>query len=206
MVKKCIFIAAMSLLAAIPVFSQENEVRRMPSVNNQNLQKNYSTFQTGFWISAEAVGGYSCRLMNSNFAFAEIDVTGGYRFNEYLKIGVGFGGRYYFDNSKVRFSSSEWSFPLYANVRGNFIPTAYRSVVPYYSVDLGGTIRDGFLFRPAVGLRIGQQRNAFLVALAYTGQGLQSYEYRIPAGSPFILKEKKNKFVSFISLKLGYEF
>lgn len=204
MVRKILMACAATLFMISPAFSQENEVRRMPSVNTEKLQKDYSTFDTGFWISAEAVGGYSCRLMHSNFSFAEVDVTGGYRFNEYLKVGIGFGGRYYFDNSKVRYSSSEWSFPIYANVRGNFIPTAYRSVVPYYSVDLGGTVRDGFLFRPAVGLRIGQKRNAFLVALAYTGQGLQSYEYE---PTPlFVKKEKKNKFVSFISLKLGYEF
>lgn len=203
MVNRFLTFAVAIFFAAAPMFAQENNVTRMPSVNSANLQKDYSTFDKGFWISAEAVGGYSCRIFNSNFAFTEIDVTAGYRFNEYLRVGLGFGGRYYFDNKAVRWSSSEWAFPIYANVRGNIIPTMERSVVPYYSVDLGGTVQDGFLFRPAIGLRIGQKRNAFLVALAYTGQGLKGYEDIVGGNNP---REKKDRFVSFISLKLGYEF
>lgn len=199
--RKTIFAIGAALLMAFPAFSQENEVRRMPEVNKDNLQHNYSADNTGFWIAAEAVGGYSCRLYNSNFALAEIDVTAGYRLNEYLRVGLGFGGRYYFDNSAVRYNGSEWAFPLYANARGNFIPTDYRTTVPYWSFDLGGTILDGFMMRPTVGLRIGQKRSAFLLGLTYTGQSLKGYTIN-ERGT----RDPKTKFVSFISLKLGYEF
>jgi hypothetical protein len=83
-------------------------------------------------------------------------------------------------------------------VRGNFIPTQYRSVVPYYSFSIGGSIRDGFFFRPTVGLRIGQQRSAFLVSLSYVGQSMKGYKWN---------KELKYvDYVSFISLGIGYEF
>lgn len=206
MVKKAILAAALTCATAITATAQENTVRRLPEVDatHTGIQADYATRDTGFWIAAEATGGYSCRLMHSNFSFAEVTATAGWRFNSYLRLGVGFGGRCYFDNKKVRYTASEWAFPIFANVRGNIIPTEYRSVVPYYSVDLGGSIRDGFLFRPAVGLRIGQNRGAFLVALAYTGQDLRSYRLETLDGGTVC--EKKRKFASFISLRLGYEF
>ena len=191
-----------ALLCCVAVANaQENQVNRLPEINTKNLQKNYSSSETGFWIAAEAVGGYSCRLYNSNFALAEIDVTAGYRFSEYIRVGAGFGGRYYFDNDKVRYNSSEWAFPIYVNARGNFIPTNYRTTVPYWSCDLGGTILDGFMLRPTVGLRIGQPRSAFLIGLTYTGQSLKGFTWN-ERGT----RDSHTKFVSFISLKLGYEF
>ena len=199
--KKILLAAIIMAGTATAAFAQENRVTRMPEVNGTNLQHTYSEDNSGFWMSAEAVGGYSCRLYNSNFSFAEVDVTAGYRFNEYVRVGLGFGGRYYFDNDKVRYNGSEWGFPLYANVRGNFMPTQYRTTVPYYSFDLGGTILDGFMMRPTVGLRIGQQRSAFLIGLTYTGQSLKGYTWN-ERGT----KDPHFKFVSFISLKLGYEF
>lgn len=201
MVKKILIACALAAGSALLCQAQENQVNRLPEVDNRNAQKVYTENETGFWCSAEAVGAYSCRLFNSNFSLAEVDFTGGYRFNEYLRVGIGIGGRYYFDNSKVRYTSSEWAFPLYANVRGNFIPTQYRSVVPFYSFDLGGTIRDGFMMRPTVGIRVGQERHAFLLGVGYTGQDLKSFEINDMGH-----KVSKRKFVSFVTLKLGYEF
>ncbi len=122
----------------------------------------------------------------------------GYRFNEYVRVGLGLGARYYFDNNKVRSTLSEWAFPIFLNIRGNFIPTRYRDVVPYYSFDIGGTVRDGFMLRPTVGLRVGLERSAFLVGLGYVGQDLSTY-------SRDNLR-KTRRFVNFITLKLGYEF
>ena len=101
------------------------------------------------------------RLFNSNFGYTEIDAVAGYRFNEYVRVGLGLGARYYFDNNKVRSTLSEWAFPIFLNVRGNFIPTRYRDVVPYYSFDIGVTVRDGFMLRPTVGLRVGRERSAW---------------------------------------------
>lgn len=199
--KKTLIAALVMAGFTLTASAQENQVTRLPEVKGTSLQHVYSEDNTGFWMAAEAVGGYSCRLYHSNFALAEIDVTAGYRFNEYLRVGLGFGGRYYFDNAKVRYNSSEWAFPLYANVRGNFMSTEYRTTVPYYSFDLGGTILDGFMMRPTVGLRIGQQRSAFLIGLTYTGQSLKGFSYNEFGG-----RDPHNRFVSFISLKLGYEF
>lgn len=189
------------LLSAALASAQENQVTRLPQVDTSHEQKVYSTDESGFWGAAEVTGGYSCRLSKSNFGMAEMDVVGGYRFNEYVRVGIGFGGRYYIDNSQVRITRSEWAFPLFANVRGNFIPTRYRNAVPYYSVDLGGTFRDGFLFRPSVGMRFGQKRSTFLLSVGYTGQKLHSFKLDTSGQ-----RVEKREFVSFITLKLGYEY
>lgn len=166
-----------------------------------NTYNDYSTYETGFWWSTELQGGYSCNLEDANVGMVELDAIGGYRFNQYAKIGVGFGARYYFNNDKVRYSSVEWAFPLYLNVRGNFIPEEYRTVVPYYSVDLGTTFRDGVFFRPTIGIRVGSQRSAFLLGLSYMGQQLKCFTL----GENDLRAEKK-KFTSFVVLKVGYEF
>lgn len=193
------FIAAIMLLAgSVCASAQLNRVNRLPEVEGTGLQHDYTDNQTGFWMAGEVSTGYSCRLFHSNFGFTELDAVGGYRFSEYLRVGLGVGGRYYFDNDRVRYSPAAWSFPIFANVRGSFIPTQYRSVVPFYSFDIGGTIRDGFMVRPSVGMRIGRERSSFVVSLGYVGQDLTSFS-RIDLG-------KERKFVSFVTLKLGYEF
>lgn len=188
-------------LSVLSTSAQENHVRRLPDIEKSGEQKIYTDKTDGFWIAAEASGAYSCRLYHSNFGLAEVDVTAGYRFNEYFRCGIGVGARYYFDNDKVRFDSSEWACPIYANVRGNIIPTMYRNVVPFYSFDIGGSIRDGFMIRPVVGIRVGQARHAFLLGLGYLGQNLKSYDFD-ESGKRYA----KGKFVSFITLRLGYEF
>lgn len=198
MVIRRIIAAIVVVSCSLGASAQLNQVNRLPGVDNSGIQKNYTESQTGFWAAAEASAGYSCRLFNSNFGYSEFDAVVGYRFNEFVRTGIGIGGRYYFDNAKVRTTASEWAFPIFVNVRGNFIPTQYRSVVPFYSFDIGGTVRDGFMVRPNVGLRIGRDRSAFLVSIGYSGQDLSSYNKTNG--------EKTRKFISFINLKLGYEF
>lgn len=185
------------------------EVRKVargkdPKIPDTSKAKNphveYTHNDTGFWFVAELQGGYSCRVNKGNVGLMELDAVIGYRVNEYFRFGVGVGGRYYFNNEEVRWSSVEWSFPIYANFRGNIIPTEYRKVVPYYSLDIGGSIRDGFMVRPTIGIRVGEPRNAFLLGLSYLGQEVDSYELVPP------LVEKKSKFISAVTLKIGYEF
>jgi len=201
MVRKIFIAAVVMTMCCGMAGAQENQVNRLPGVSHVSSNKSYDENNTGLWVAAEMQGAYSCRLFNSNFGFGEGDVTVGYRFNEFLRVGVGVGARCYFDNDKVRYDDMKWAFPLYGNVRGNFIPAENRNVTPYYSVDCGGTIRDGFMIRPTIGLRIGRDRSAFLVGLGYTGQDLKSFEVKEEAG-----KVSKRKFVSFVHLRIGYEF
>lgn len=173
---------------------------KLPKANSTAAYVDHETKESGFWIATELQGGYSLRFNKDNVGFGELDVTLGYRFNEYVKIGVGLGSRYYLDNEDVRSSSIEWSFPIYANVRGNFMPSLYRTVVPYYSMELGGAIRDGFMFRPTVGIRIGHPRRAFLVGVSYMLQSMKCHEII----DDRIMEDRKG--ISFITLRIGYEF
>ncbi len=173
---------------------------KLPDGKNSNAYVEYSEYEKGFWFAVETQGGYSCHFKSGNVAMWELDIIGGYRFNEFLRVGLGLGSRYYFNNHKVRYSDIKWSFPIYLNIRGNIIPSESRTVVPYYSFDIGGAIRDGFMFRPTIGIRVGSPRSAFLVGLSYMGQSLKSY------------KTDDNKIVpdreynSFVTIKIGYEF
>lgn len=188
-------------LAVLPSAAQDNQPSRLPEIGKEHTQNVYTTYETGFWIAPEASVGYSCRIAHKNNAFSELTVTGGYRFNEFVRVGVGFGGRLYFHNTEERYRSKNWAFPLFLNVRGNFIPTDTRDVVPYYSMDLGAAIRDGFMMRPTFGLRIGQKRSAFLVGLSYLGQNTKFSRHETDGRI-----QSYSKFLSFITLRLGYEF
>lgn len=202
MVRKLIT-ALLTILVISPAFSQENTVRRLPEIKGENAKpyQVYTEYKTGFFCAAELAGAYSCRLEKSNFGFLELDAIGGYRFNEYLNVGAGMGARYYFANNRIRYSRAKWGGPIFIDVRGQLIPHLYRNYVPYYSFDIGGTIRDGFMLRPTLGLRIGEVRSAFLIGIAYTGQSLTSFSW-----NDMGQKLKKNRFVSFITLKVGYQF
>lgn len=202
MVRKVIT-ALMIICTLSPSFSQDKVVKRLPEIKKKKVDQyhNYAEYQTGFFCAAELAGGYSCRLEKSNFGFLELDAVGGYRFNEYLNVGAGIGARYYFANNLIRYSTAKWAGPMFIDVRGQFIPHQFRNYVPYYSFDIGATIRDGFMLRPTLGLRIGEPRSAFLIGISYTGQNLTSFQC-----DELGKKMKKNRFVSFITLKVGYQF
>lgn len=172
---------------------------KIPYERGKNDHRNYSTYSSGFFFAVEGNGGYSLNLSNSNIGFGEIDLVGGYRFNDFFRLGAGFGPRYYFGPENARSNVARWAMPLYLNVRGNFIPSEYRDVVPYYSFDIGTTFPDGFMFRPTIGIRVGEQRSAFLLGVSYTGQQLKNADVDKDG-------KLKHKFTSFLSIKVGYEF
>jgi len=167
-------------------------VKLLPVGKDPSLT-DYSVAESGFWCAGQIYGAYSTIISSPNSPYGEIDFIGGYRFNKYLRVGIGLAGRYYFNNDEVRKSDMKWAMPLYLNIRGNIIDDTYRTVTPYYSMDLGATIRDGFMMRPTIGIRVGQERSAFLLGLTYTGQSLK---YR----------KGNQKFVSFVGLTLGFEY
>lgn len=157
--------------------------------------KDYGDLNKGFWFSADIGEALSCNITGGNYTFTELSVIAGYRFGEFFRVGIGVGARYY-NNNSYRFSNIAWGMPLYAVIRGNIIPSEYRNLIPYYSFDMGASIRDGYMVRPGIGVRVGQNRNAFLINVSYLGQNIISTEN----------SQKINKFTSFIMLKIGYEF
>lgn len=176
----------------------DTEIEGTPTTTQKNKvvsYKDYAELNTGFWFSAEIGEALSCNITGGNYTFTELDVVAGYRINEFARLGLGIGVRHY-NNNNYRLSRIVWGMPLYATLRGNIIPSEYRNLVPYYSFDIGSSIRDGFMVRPGIGIRIGQNRNAFLVNLSYLGQNIISKENN----------QRKNIFTSFVMLRLGYEF
>lgn len=154
-------------------------------------------FDKGFWWSAEFYSGCTCNVTDEqkNGGFSEFNLTAGYRYSEYIRFGIGFGGRYYIQNSNIRYKSIKWSFPLYFNIRGNMINSYERRVVPYYSLSIGGATQDGFMLRPTIGIRIGDyKRSALLVSISYLGQNLKRPQ------------DGKLKSQSFAVAGIGYEF
>lgn len=184
---------AIALLLSSYCLAQENEVKRLPEKPHTSNYRDYSTTDNGYWTAVELNGGATAMTGRRNLPFAEGTWVNGYRFNEFLRVGVGFGAKYYFNNDDVRTKSSPWVFPLYADFRGNIISMYNRTVVPYWSADIGSEIRNGFFFSPTIGLRIGEARNAFLIGI----------NYRI---GTMDTKKKENEARSMFALKIGYEF
>ena len=194
---KKIFLIITLLATAFAVSAQDNQVKRIPSKGYDPNQQQYTTFNRGFWFAAEAMGGISCHLKGHNLGFTEVDFTAGYRFSQYLRAGVGLGARYYIKQEELRRGSIKWGMPIFLAVRGNLMPGEYRHAVPFYSVEVGGSVRDGFMLRPSIGVRIGEPREAFVLALSYMGQNLATYDSE---------GGKCSKYTNFIALRLGYEF
>lgn len=167
--------------------------------NSASSYNDYSTFNRGFWWAADLSGGVSLIQHTRNISFVELDVVAGYRFNQFLRVGAGIGVRDYLGRkSTIRFRDNHFAFPLFATVRGNIIVNDYRSVVPYWSLDCGATIQDGFMIRPTIGMRIGTEtRHSFIVGLSYLNQRVLSD--RVDSKDTY-------RNVSFLSLRLGYEF
>lgn len=192
--------AIMVLSSSFYIFSRSRPTRqvKMPTETGMGSHgSNYLQYSEGFFMAVEASGGYSLNINRPNFGYAELDVVGGYRFSEYLRAGIGLGGRYYANNVDARNTSSRWGLPLFLNLRGNFIPGEYRDVVPFWSADIGTTFPDGVMFRPSIGIRVGQERSAFILSVGYLGQSIRTYGNGEHADHPFY---------SFITMKLGYEF
>ncbi len=196
------FFAVLAAAAIVVAASaQINEVKRIPKGGNGITASVYDR-DAGFWAAVEASAGYSLQS-HDNAGFGEVDVTFGYRFNEYLRVGPGFGLRYYFPAEHLRVRSYRWAFPMYINFRGNLLSMSYRNIVPFYSLDFGGTVQDGLMWRPSLGLRIGDPRKAFTIAVSYVGQDILDYKFNI--NTPDAV-EKGTRYVSFLALRLGYEF
>ncbi len=180
----------------IEVRKIEQGVAISGSRDNQSSKpifKEYRGMDTGYWSTVEISFGNTIHLSEKNMQHTELNWINGYRFNEFLKMGIGFGARYYVNNQDMRSSSIRWAFPVFADLRGNFMPQTSRNVVPYWAFDVGGIIRDGFMLSPTLGLRIGEKRSCLLLGLSYTGQTMKR-------------RKGGRHFENVVSLKLGYEF
>ena len=195
MTKKMI-LGLLLLIGAGQAFAQNNV--RLPEAPQRVAYHDHTQLNDGFWIAIEAQGATSI-LFDSNKTNAQragLAVVAGYMFNEFLKIGVGMGGNCYVSNNQpMRSTSIAWNMPIYLDLRGNFGSQEVRNCVPYWSLDLGGAVKDGIFASPTIGLRFGEKRDSWLLGVTYSiSQILNNKDLKYPEA------------VSFVGLKAGYEF
>ena len=179
------------LVFSMPMLAQYRQVN-LPKKNRQSNYKEIITENTGFWCAFETEGGSSIMETKTNMQFVNLSFTGGYRFNEYLRIGLGLGGRMYVNNADVRNTNSKFGIPLYVNLRGNFVSAYDHDGVPFWSLNLGGITREGLFLNPTIGYSFGGLRNNFYLGLSYTLTDFKDFT------------KSKQKY-SYFGLKIGYE-
>lgn len=191
--KELLIMSLASILLCGTADAQQRDIR-LPEKPKTTNYRDYTQETAGFWCSVEIDAGSSVIFEKKNVLAAGFSYTAGYRFSEYLKVGAGIGARYYITNNDCyRSTPIRWTMPIYANVRGNIISQDNRSVVPYWSFNIGGAVRDGFLVSPTIGIRVGEQRNAFIVGVSYGYNEIKGYE-------------NGKKGINFVLIRLGYEF
>lgn len=188
--KKGLLLVAM--ISFITNVIAQDRVIRMPEPPSKN-QNIADEDVVKYWCAFEAGGGSTAMENMKNVAMVGASFVEGYRFNQYLKVGAGLGVLYYPNSSNVRDTKKHLATSLFVNARGNILTDDIRYIVPYWSINIGTTIPDGFFLTPSVGVRIGEKRNAFLVSVGYTLRHMKSYP-------------EHTKYYSGALLKLGYEF
>lgn len=166
---------------------------KLPEKPKQTKYTDFEHKETGFWCGIDLDGGSS--VMNSlpNTQFVNLSFTGGYRFSEFLRTGVGVGARMYVHNAEVRNTDNDFGVPIFANARGNFMSAYDRDGVPFWSMNIGGITNEGFFLSPTIGYSFGGMRNNFLIGVCYTLTNFKD------CGAT------KRTYSSF-GLKVGYEF
>lgn len=184
------------MLLAIYVINgkaQQREIK-MPQAPKQEKYTEFSLKESGYWWSMDLGVAPSLKFHETSLWTSTLSFVNGYMFSDYLKLGVGIGATWYFaNNDKIRDTDIKWAMPLFVNARGSFISQEVREIVPFWSVDIGGAIRDGFLFTPSIGCRIGERRSAFITSIGYSYRNIDT-------------KKGYGSSRNFVTLKIGYEF
>lgn len=181
------------LMAAIlPASAQYRDVK-LPEKPKQKGYTDFTNQDQGFWFAVEFDGGSSIMSQRTNMQYVELTTTVGYRFNEFIRVGAGVGGKMYVHNAKVRNTDNKFGVPIFANLRGNLLSAAERDGVPFWSINIGGITKEGFMFSPTVGYNFGGLRNNFLIGITYTLTNFTDWT------------DTKTTY-SYFGLKLGYEF
>ena len=119
--------------------------------------------------------------MNTGKFFGQFDFVNGYRFSEFLKVGVGISPR-------VGLST----IPIYVQARGNLISQEDTMFAFFWNADLGYTINSGIYASPSVGMKFGGIRHNFLIGIQYSFEGQK----------PKLLDQPMH----LVGLRIGYEF
>ena len=174
--KRIVIIFALLLGISSMSFAQDNEIT-LPQKPKRAKFVDYSVKETGYWLAAQAgVSYYAGNL------FGQFDFVNGYRFSEFLKIGVGVSPRIGLK-----------SIPVYVDLRGNFFSQADSMFAIWWNVDGGYAFNNGGIYvSPSAGLRFGGIRHNFIVGINYMLQGQENAE--------------DHPLLHAVGLRIGYEF
>ena len=175
--KRVILVAALLLGVEVGAFAQNQNVK-LPEKPKRAKYVDYSIKETGWWCAAQLGGGYST---TTERFFGQFDFVNGYRFSEFLKVGVGVSPRI-----GLR------TIPIYAQARGNFISQEDTMFAFFWNADLGYAINGGIYVSPSVGAKFGGIRHNFLVSIHYALEGQRH--------------EVSDKPLHLVGLRIGYEF
>lgn len=170
-------IAALMMGLAAGMFAQNQNIT-LPDKPKRAKYVDYSTKQTGWWCAAQIGGGYAT---NTGKFFGQFDFVNGYRFSEFMKVGVGISPRVGMN-----------TIPIYAQARGNFISQEDTMFAFFWNTDLGYAINGGFYASPGVGMKFGGIRHDFLLSIYYALEGQKL--------------EVSDELQHLVGLRIGYEF
>ena len=153
----------------------------------------FPSLDKGLWFAVQVTGAAAfCNVGNG--AISQLDLVAGYRFGEFLKLGLGVSPQFSIGSAgSIPFhgiNNSPTALPVYLDLRGNIISQESRMAVPYWNLDAGYSFGEGLYLSPTVGVRVGQPRNNFIAGLTYIFQNVAVY------GTSF----------SAVGIRLGYEF
>lgn len=189
--KKLIFLL-LAIVATVSANAQYRDVK-LPDMPKHTSYKNYELEDKGFWCAVEVEGGSSAMVHEPNMQYISLSWTGGYRINEFLRLGAGLGIRCYINNAGVRDTDKKFGIPIFANARGNLLSAYDRDGVPFWSMNIGGITNEGFFASPTFGYSFGGLRKNFQIGINYTITSFKNCD-------------KDSKSYSYFGLKLGYEF
>jgi hypothetical protein len=151
----------------------QSSVVVVPETPKRAKYIDYASQDKGWWCSVEVMGGGSVDV-NYDPALYPLGISfiNGYRFNQFIEIGIGLGFRYYIpstsiqnqtyyginglyepkhqqysqtDNSGNTYVGAPWSIPLFIDLRGNLISNDTRTVVPYWAFYFGYSFSNYYL-------------------------------------------------------------
>ena len=195
--RRIVFVICLLCMTIASGHAQERTIT-LPEKPIRGKYVDYSLKDSGWWIAAQITGGLATTNDNIHAGIMQVDIINGYRFSEFLKVGIGFSPRYYFAQNSFplrenRMIFGVYSVPIYADVRGNIISQEDTMFAPYWNADFGYTIHEGIFFSPGVGIKIGTVRNNVLFGINYS---IQVHN----------VDEAKGGILHIFSIRLGYEF
>lgn len=174
--KRVVIIFTLLLGISTISFAQNNEIT-LPQKPKRAKTVDYSVKDSGYWLATQAGVSYCGGKL-----FGQFDFVNGYRFSEFLKVGVGVSPRIGIK-----------SIPVYVDLRGNFFSQADRMFAICWNVDGGYAFNNGGIYAsPSVGMRFGGIRHNFIVGINYMLQGQEN--------------DDEHPLLHAVGLRIGYEF